>query len=334
MSLYTDLLKPLLFRLDAERAHHLALAGLRLGGHFPALLAAAFGGSAPRAERRVCGVRFPNPVGLAAGMDKNAIALPAWEAIGFGFIEVGTITAHPQPGNPRPRLFRYPELDALVNRFGFNNDGAPTIAHRLTRLRDAGRWPTIPVGVNIGKSKITPLEEAPADYRASFEHLRDFGDYFVVNVSSPNTPGLRSLQHVDSLRAIMDALRSVDATKPIFVKIAPDRTPDDLDPLVSVPGISGFVATNTSLDHSVLPTDRDETGGLSGAPIAERAHSILTALRDRTSLPLIASGGIMNPTHAHARLDAGADLVQIYTGFVYHGPDLIRGICNFSPKSC
>lgn len=327
MSLYTQLLKPLLFRLDAERAHHLALFGLQLGGHFPALLAAAFGGPAPRAERRVCGVRFPNPVGLAAGMDKNAIALPAWEALGFGFIEVGTITAHPQPGNPKPRLFRYPELDALVNRFGFNNDGATAIATRLTRLRDAGRWPSIPVGVNIGKSKTTPLDEAPADYRTSFEHLRDFGDYFVVNVSSPNTPGLRDLQHVDSLRAIMDALRSVDATKPIFVKIAPDLDPDQLDPLVSVPGISGFVATNTTLDHSALPPERDETGGLSGAPITTHAHKIFTALRDRTSLPIIASGGIMTKNDAQARLDAGADLVQIYTGFVYHGPDLIRQIC-------
>ncbi len=330
MNFYADLLKPILFRFDAETAHHLALAGLRAGGRTPGLLRATFGGGAPRAARRVAGIQFPNPVGLAAGMDKNAIALPAWEALGFGFIEVGTITARPQPGNPKPRLFRYPELDALVNRFGFNNDGAAAIADRLARLRDSGRWPGVPVGVNIGKSKVTELADAPADYRESFEALGEFGDYFVVNVSSPNTPGLRDLQHVDSLRAIMDALRAVDATKPIFVKLAPDLDSGQLDPLVDVPGISGFVATNTSLDHSALPTDRDETGGLSGAPITAKSQAVFAELRARTDLPIIASGGIMTAEDAAERLEAGADLVQIYTGFVYHGPDLIRDICRVS----
>ncbi len=330
MNFYADVLKPILFRFDAETAHHLALAGLRAGGPFPRALGAMFGGAPPEVARRVGGIRFPNPVGLAAGMDKNAVALPAWEALGFGFAEVGTITALPQPGNPKPRLFRYPDLDALVNRFGFNNDGAEVVADRLARLRDAGRWPSIPVGVNIGKSKVTDLADAPGDYQASFEALREFGDYFVVNVSSPNTPGLRDLQHVDSLRAIMDALRDVDATKPIFVKLAPDLEVAQLDPLVDIAGISGFVATNTSLDHSALPPDRDETGGLSGAPITTKAHALLAALADRTDLPIIASGGIMTGADARARLDAGADLVQIYTGFVYHGPGLIREIT----KSC
>ncbi len=328
MNVYTDVLKPILFRFDAETAHHLALAGLRAGGRFPGPLGAMFGGAAPQAARRVCGIRFPNPVGLAAGMDKNAVALPAWEALGFGFAEVGTITALPQPGNPKPRLFRYPDLDALINRFGFNNDGAEVVADRLTRLRDAGRWPDIPVGVNIGKSKVTELADAPADYRSSFAALREFGDYFVVNVSSPNTPGLRDLQHVDALRAIMSELRAVDATKPIFVKLAPDLDPAQLDPLVGVPGISGFVATNTSLDHSILPADRDEVGGLSGAPITVKAQSIYAELSARTDLPVIASGGIMSRDDAKARFDAGADLVQIYTGFVYHGPNLIREICR------
>ncbi len=328
MNFYADVLKPLLFRFDAETAHHIALAGLRVGGMAPGILRTAFGGAAPQAARRVCGIRFPNPVGLAAGMDKNAVALPAWEALGFGFAEVGTITALPQPGNPKPRLFRYPDLDALVNRFGFNNDGAAAVADRLTRLRDCGRWPGIPVGVNIGKSKVTELAAAPADYRDSFEALQEFGDYFVVNVSSPNTPGLRDLQHVDSLGAIMNELRAVDATKPIFVKLAPDLDPAQLDPIVGVPGISGFVATNTSLDHGTLAPHRDEVGGLSGAPITAKAHSIYQELIARTDLPVIASGGIMTSEDARSRFEAGADLVQIYTGFVYHGPNLIRQICH------
>ncbi|MGC1479955.1 MAG: quinone-dependent dihydroorotate dehydrogenase [Chthoniobacterales bacterium] len=332
MSLYSHLFKPVLFQLDPERAHDLALAGLRAGGRTPSLLTATFG-PPPCFEREVGGVQFRNPVGLAAGMDKNAIALPAWEALGFGFIEVGTITAHPQPGNPTPRLFRYPELGALVNRFGFNNDGSTAVAARLEHLRDSGRWPRIPVGVNIGKSKVTELADAAADYRESFTKLQTFGDYFVVNVSSPNTPGLRDLQHVDALRSIMDTLRSVDSRKPIFVKIAPDLAAADLDPLVDIPGISGFVATNTSLDHSALPPDRDETGGLSGTPITKRAHEILLALRARTRLPIIASGGITSGEDGSDRLEAGANLVQIYTGFVYKGPGLIRDICNSAQKS-
>lgn len=328
MALYNQILRPALFRLDAETAHDVAMTGLRTAGRWPHALHALFG-PAPVDVRTVCGIPFRNPVGLAAGMDKNAVALPAWAALGFGFVEVGTITAQAQPGNPKPRSFRYPQLRALINRFGFNNDGAEAVSARLERLQDSGRWPAIPVGINIGKSKATPLEDAPADYRFSFERLRRFGDYFVVNVSSPNTPGLRDLQAADSLRPIMATLRDLDETKPIFVKIAPDVSAAQLDALAAMAesaGVSGWVATNTSLDHSVIPAAQDQTGGLSGEPIRAKSLTILRDLRERSPLPIIASGGIMTPESAAERLTAGAALVQIYTGFVYHGPHLIRTI--------
>jgi dihydroorotate dehydrogenase len=325
MSFY-DAVRPLLFRLDAEKAHHFALGALaRTPG---AVLRAGFG-AAPSAERVVAGIRFRNPVGLAAGMDKNAIALPAWEALGFGFVEVGTITAKAQPGNPRPRLFRYPELGALINRMGFNNDGADVVAARLADLRESGRWPRIPVGVNLGKSKVTPLEEAPSDYLHSFRALLPFGDYFVVNVSSPNTPGLRELQDKDALTGIVRTLRDLDATKPLFVKIAPDLNDVQLDAileLTAAENLSGLIATNTTLDHSALAGRPDETGGLSGAPLRARAGEVTRRLCAGTDRPVIASGGIMDGAAARERLAAGAALVQIYTGFVYRGPALIREI--------
>ncbi len=331
MNFYTGILRPILFRLDAEAAHDFSMSALALAGHFPRLLAGGFGGAAPRIETEVFGIRFPNPVGLAAGMDKNALALPAWEALGFGSAEIGTITAKPQPGNPRPRLFRYPAQGAFINRFGFNNDGADAVAARLARLKASGRWPRIPVGINLGKSKVTPASQAPADYRTSFERLLPFGDYFVINVSSPNTPGLRELQHHDALSAIVVALRDFNTDKPLLVKIAPDLSPEQLDsiiPLLGGGGVSGVIATNTTLDHSAIPADRDEQGGLSGAPLAARATGILRQLKAATDLPIIASGGIMNGDDARNRMEAGAALVQIYTGFVYRGPGLIREICR------
>lgn len=325
MSFY-DWLRPLLFRMDAERAHHLALGALeRMPG---GLLRAGFG-SAPSAERVVAGIRFRNPVGLAAGMDKNAVALPAWEALGFGFVEVGTITAKAQPGNPRPRLFRYPELGALINRMGFNNDGADVVAARLAALRQSGRWPRIPVGVNLGKSKVTPLEEAPSDYLHSFRALLPFGDYFVVNVSSPNTPGLRELQDKDALTRIVRTLRDHDAAKPLFVKIAPDLNDAQLDAILELAeteNLSGLIATNTTIDHAALAGRPDETGGLSGAPLRVRAGEVTRRLCAGTDRPVIASGGIMDGLAARERLAAGAALVQIYTGFIYRGPALIREI--------
>ena len=328
MSLYSELLKPVLFRLDAERAHHLALAGLRVGGHAPSILAAVFGGSAPRAERRVCGVRPQIPLASPPEWTKTPSRSPRGRHSDSASSKSAPSRLTPSRATRHPASSATPTSPRSSTDLDSTTTGPPPIASRLHRLRDSGRWPTVPVGVNIGKTKVTDLSDAPADYRQSFEKLRSFGDYFVVNVSSPNTPGLRDLQHVDALRAIMDTLRAVDATKPIFVKIAPDLAETDLDPLVEIPGISGFVATNTSLDHSALPPDRDETGGLSGAPITSRSHSIFVALRSRTTLPVIASGGIMTADDAHARFDAGAELVQIYTGFVYNGPDLIREICE------
>ncbi|MDD5199177.1 MAG: quinone-dependent dihydroorotate dehydrogenase [Terrimicrobiaceae bacterium] len=321
-----EMLKPWLFRLEAETAHHLALRGLELAPE--TCLRAVFGGP-PMAERDVGGIRLRNPVGLAAGMDKNAVALPAWEALGFGFVEIGTITALAQPGNPQPRLFRYPQLGALINRMGFNNDGADAVAARLARLKGSGRWPGIPVGVNLGKSKATPLEEAAADYLHSFRTLLPYGDYFVLNVSSPNTPGLRELQEKDALAGIVRALRGHDAAKPILVKIAPDLTEPQLDAILELAveeAISGLIATNTTLDHSAMPAGRDEAGGLSGGPLRARALDVLRRLRAGTRIPIIASGGIMDAAAARERIEAGADLVQIYTGFVYRGPTLIREI--------
>lgn len=333
MSIYTAILRPLLFRLEAERAHHLVLRQLSIFP--PALLRLIFGGPPCGTPQRVFGLEFPTRVGLAAGMDKNAVALPGWEALGFGFVEIGTITARAQPGNPRPRLFRYPEHGALINRMGFNNDGADEVAARLDILRKRGKWPSIPVGINLGKSKVTPLDEAPADYLHSFRALRPFGDYFVINVSSPNTPGLRELQEAHRLREIIRTLRSDGPDARLMVKIAPDL-PDqhviEIATLAQNEGLAGLIATNTTLDHSVLPRDRDEQGGLSGRPLSRAATRILRILSEQTSLPLIGSGGVMDAASAKEKFDAGAHLVQIYTGLVYRGPQLIREITCLSSE--
>jgi len=327
MNLYSSLLRPLLFRLDAETAHHLAL---RLLASAPvSLIRALFAGNGSWRPANVFGLPFPNRVGLAAGMDKNAVALPAWEALGFGFVEIGTITAEAQPGNPQPRLFRFPDQEALINRMGFNNDGAAAVARRLGRLRASGRWPRIPVGINLGKSKLTPLDEAPADYLHSLRNLKTFGDYFVINVSSPNTPGLRELQETARLREIIRVLRKEAPEKPLLVKIAPDLADDqalEVAALAEAEGLAGVIATNTTLDHSAIAQARDEQGGLSGAPLRGRATSLLATLRGSVKLPVIASGGVMDASAAKEKFDAGADLVQIYTGFVYRGPDLVREI--------
>ncbi len=327
MNLYTSLLRPLLFRLDAEHAHHFALRMLAVTPS--ALLRMVFGAPPRDRSKTVFGVAFPNPVGLAAGMDKNADALPAWEALGFGFIEIGTITAHPQPGNPAPRLFRYPAQQALVNRMGFNNDGAQAVAARLERLRASGRWPKIPVGVNLGKSKITALDDAPADYLASFRALRPFGDYFVINVSSPNTPGLRDLQEIGRLTKIIRTLRGESGDAPILIKISPDLPDDqadDIAALAQAEGLAGLIATNTTLDHSSLPPGCDEAGGLSGTPLRAHSTALLRRITSASPLPVIASGGVMDVASAREKFDVGAALVQVYTGFVYQGPALIADL--------
>jgi dihydroorotate dehydrogenase len=275
-----------------------------------------------------------NPVGLAAGFDKNAVALPAWQALGFGFIEAGTITALPQPGNPKPRIFRVPEIGGLINRMGFNNDGSEAVALRLEELKGSGLWPSIPVGINLGKSKVTPLEEATGDYLRSFERLFPLGDYFVLNVSSPNTPGLRSLQGKAELDELLGSVQAANRAKrepkPLLLKIAPDlefAQIEEILELVTAHGLAGLIATNTTLDHSPVPAGRDETGGLSGRPLRARSTEIVRFITARTPLPVIAVGGIFDADAALEKLDAGAALVQLYTGFIYRGPALVKEIC-------
>jgi dihydroorotate dehydrogenase len=312
--------------LPAEAAHNLAILGLRMTP--PSLLRAAFGAT-PQKPTKLFGLTFPNPVGLAAGMDKDASALRAWEALGFGFVEAGTITALAQPGNPKPRCFRYPSQQALINRMGFNNSGASVAAVRLARQKASGRWPRVPVGINIGKSKLTPNEQAASDYATSYKLLLPFGDYFVINVSSPNTPNLRALQDRDSLAEIIRTLKRINNIKPLLVKIAPDLTDEavrDIAALAESEHLAGLIATNTTLDHSSVPKDLDQQGGLSGTPLRQRSTEVLRIMRSATDLPIIASGGIMDAASAHEKLEAGASLIQLYTGFVYHGPELIRDI--------
>ncbi|SCL29656.1 dihydroorotate oxidase A [Micromonospora inyonensis] len=328
--MFERVVRPGLFRIgggDAETAHEWTLRRLTALAGRPALLAGVRSRYAVSAPRTVFGVRFPNPVGLAAGMDKNGVALPAWPALGFGFVEVGTVTARPQPGNPRPRLFRLHDSEAVVNRMGFNNAGAGALAARLAALpRPLG----VPLGISLGKSKVTPLAEAVEDYLASYRALRDHGDYFAVNVSSPNTPGLRALQDREHLDALLAALVG---EKPVLVKIAPDLTEPAVAELLEVcldRGAAGVIATNTTLARDGLaPGDRArgaETGGLSGRPLAARAREVVAFVHRETGgrLPVVGVGGIVDPDDAARMVDAGASLVQLYTGFIYRGPALVR----------
>ncbi len=333
MNAYERVVRPLLFSLNPEIAHHLAINSLRLASRFSPLLRLLRSFETPPKPVQLFDLTFRNPVGLAAGFDKNGVALPAWAALGFGFVEIGTVTAKPQPGNPRPRIFRYPEQQALINRLGFNNDGADVVADRLRRLRQSTRWPAIPVGVNIGKSKVTPLEEAPNDYLYSFRQLSPFADYITLNVSSPNTPGLRSLQEHEALSGLLTAIRGEnrDARKPVLLKIAPDLSPADLEAIIAVceaNEISGIIATNTTLDHSSISSEPDQAGGLSGAPLRGKSTEVVRFIRARSQLPVIASGGIFDAHSAYEKLNAGAQLLQIYTGYIYRGPGLIREILS------
>lgn len=336
--IYTRVVRPALFRVgggDPEVAHDVTLRALARAGAVPPLLAVLrrrFGTAAPRT---VFGVRFGNPVGLAAGLDKNGVALPGWAALGFGHVEVGTVTWHPQPGNPRPRLYRLPASAALINRMGFNNDGAQALA---TRLQALGQRP-VPVGVSIGKSKITPLVDAVADYRSSLRVLHPYADYVAVNVSSPNTPGLRGLQDRalldDLLAGLADELAEHGAHTPVLVKIAPDLTDDAIADLLAVAaarGVAGVIATNTTLSRDgIAAADAAtgaERGGLSGRPLAERARAVVAFVHRETggALPVIGVGGIGCVDDALRMLDSGAELVQLYTGFIYRGPGLVRSI--------
>ncbi len=291
-----------------------------------------------RLEQVLFGCRFPNPVGLAAGFDKNGVAAGIWDRFGFGFSEVGTVTWHGQPGNPRPRLFRLAEEQAALNRMGFNNDGAQALLKTLQRqkLEPPGRRPAV-LGINVGKSKITPLEQAPDDYASSLELLAPLADYAVINVSSPNTPGLRDLQDTTQLRRLVERLRRLPACPPLLVKIAPDLEDDAIDGIARLAfeeGLAGVIAVNTSLDRLGLAQRRlqqtgrtlaEEAGGLSGAPLRQRALEVIRRLRVSAgpALPLIGVGGIDSPEVAWARISAGASLVQLYTGWIFKGPDLV-----------
>jgi dihydroorotate dehydrogenase len=323
--IYEGLARPALLGIrDAETAHEFTLRWLArsapvLGRRRPY--------SPPGAARTVFGVRFPNPVGLAAGMDKDGRALPAWPALGFGFVEVGTVTGHAQPGNARPRLFRLPASQAIVNRMGFNNVGAAALAGRLAAL---GPQP-VPLGISLGKSKVTPLDDAVADYVGSLRLLRPYGDYFAVNVSSPNTPGLRSLQDRDQLTDLLAALRAEAAGKPLLVKLAPDLTDAALGEALDVcvaQGVAGVIATNTTLARDgVAAADTAaaaQAGGLSGAPLAARAADVVRFAVKESGLPVIGVGGVLTADDALRLADAGASLVQLYTGLIYRGPALVR----------
>jgi dihydroorotate dehydrogenase len=331
--LYERLIRSWFFRLDSERAHergvHL-MATLGKLGPVCGLLERRHRLD-PRRFRPVeaFGLRFPNAVGLAAGFDKNALAWPAAAALGFGHVEIGTVTALEQPGNPKPRMFRYPEQEAVINRMGFNNEGAEKVAARLRKQAPVGRR-RIPLGVNLGKSKATPLEEAVEDYLKSFRLLADHADYLVLNVSSPNTPDLRKLQDEERLRELLGAVAAAnlergEGRRPLLLKIAPDLTYPQVDAVLGVIaefGFDGIIATNTTLARPGFFASVNEAGGLSGAPLRQRATQLISYIARSTEgrLPIIGVGGITDCESAGEKLDAGATLVQVYTGMIYRGP--------------
>lgn len=334
--LYQNALKPALFRLDPERAHELSAGALALLGRVRPLCALLerFSRLSPALHRPVecLGLKFPNAVGLAAGFDKNGRAWPAAAALGFGHVEIGTVTFHAQPGNPLPRAFRYPAAEAVINRMGFNNDGAAALAGRLAQLPGPARRP-IPLGINLGKSKVTPLDRATEDYLGSFRLLADHADYVAVNVSSPNTPGLRELQDTAWLSPLLTALVAENGARvaagkqrrPLLLKIAPDLSFPQIDEVLQVIAdcqLDGIIATNTTLARPGMLAAVNESGGLSGAPLRRRSTEIINYIARATSgrLPIIGVGGIMDGVAAGEKLDAGASLVQLYTGLIYRGP--------------
>jgi dihydroorotate dehydrogenase len=335
-------LRPLLFALPPETAHELAMTAL---APVEAVLERAPVAAVPdpMLSQEIWGLTFPNPVGLAAGFDKNAALPHVWAALGFGFAELGTITANPQPGNPPPRVFRLTDARALVNRLGFNNRGAAAIAPML-RARLARRC-AIPVGINIGKSRVTPVAEAIGDYLRSFAALYDSADYVVINVSSPNTPGLRGLQDQTQLAPLLRAIQTDNRrlaaasgvrVRPVLVKVAPDLDDAGLRGIVEVAldcEIAGLVATNTTIERRGVCADHPlagEAGGLSGAPLRERATAVVAALAELSAgrIPIIGVGGIFSADDAYEKIRAGASLVQVYTGFVYEGPGLAHAIAQ------
>ncbi len=350
MDIYQLALRPLLFQLlqsDPEAVHQQSLAVLSSidlntfpGSH---LLKASwrqlFCQEDNRLQQTLWGKVFPNPVGLAAGFDKDGIAAGIWPYLGFGFAELGTVTYHAQPGNPQPRLFRLPADRAALNRMGFNNQGSAVLAERLAARQ--GQLPSNPIGINLGKSKITEEQDAAADYVGSFQRLQAYGDYFVINVSSPNTPGLRNLQNVQLLNPILAQIQQVNqGQKPLLVKIAPDLAWEDIELIVQVAQqnqLAGIIATNTTINRAGLQTKTlaatgrllaDEAGGISGAPVRDRSTAVIRFIYQvsQGQLPIMGVGGIFSAADAWDKITAGASLVQVYTGWTYQGPWLVSRI--------
>jgi len=345
LPVYKFLIRPLLFLLDPEKAHHFTFNGLKFCVKIPGmryLLRFLYQSNDKRLERELFGIKFPNPVGLGAGLDKDAILTDELAELGFGFIEIGTLTPKPQPGNEQPRLFRLKDDQALINRMGFNNKGVAAAVEKL-KLRKS----KVIIGGNIGKNKVTSNEDAIKDYELCFEALFDHVDYFVVNVSSPNTPGLRALQEKEPLKALLAHLKSKNALKaapkPILLKIAPDLTNDQLNDIIEIVKevkLDGVIATNTTISREGLLTDKiiieaAGMGGLSGKPVRDRSTEVIRYLHTKSggSFPIIGIGGIHSEKDALEKLAAGASLIQLYTGFIYEGPALIRKINNAILKS-
>lgn len=336
--MYKLILKPVFFLFDPEKIHHFVFSLIRITFKIPGarlIARSMFSVNNPKLKRTVFGIEFPNPVGLAAGFDKDAKLYNELSALGFGFVEIGTLTPVRQPGNPKPRLFRLPADEALINRMGFNNEGAEAAIGRLKN-----RKTNIIIGGNIGKNKITPNEEADTDYEKCFEALFPYVDYFVVNVSSPNTPDLRALQDKEPLTKLLSHLVKLNQKKakqkPVLLKIAPDLTNEQLDEIVEIvmtSGIQGVIATNTTINRSGLKTSKETiekigAGGLSGKPVKSRSTEVIRYLCEKSNhaFPVIGVGGIHSADDAIEKLKAGASLVQIYTGFIYEGPSLIKKI--------
>jgi dihydroorotate dehydrogenase len=340
-----SLLRDLLFKLEAEQAHYFSMNLLRTAcgiGPVRKIISAMFTPKDPSLERKEFGLNFRNPVGLGAGFDKNAIYLRELEALGFGFVEIGTVTPLPQAGNDKPRLFRLPEDKALINRMGFNNDGVKEIKERLEEWKNKGRSRMI-IGGNIGKNKVTPNEDAWKDYEICFNELFEVVDYFVVNVSSPNTPGLRALQDKDALLKILGVLQENNHSrphpKPLLLKIAPDLTDEQLHDIAEITRIvklDGIVSSNTTISRNNLSitsknsADKIGMGGLSGLPLQELSNTVLKKLHQLTGnqIPIIGSGGIYTGKDAKEKMNAGASLVQVWTGFIYEGPGIVKNICK------
>ncbi|MFC5451691.1 quinone-dependent dihydroorotate dehydrogenase [Paenibacillus aestuarii] len=337
--LYKKLAKPVLFKMDPEKAHHLTIDGLSTVGAVPGgkqLLKSMYGVPySPMMAQQLWEIEFTNPIGLAAGLDKNAKAVPGFSQLGFGFMEVGTITPKPQAGNEQPRLFRLPVDEALINRMGFNNVG---VAEMARNLQKSGKR-DIPVAINIGKNKVTPNEQAEEDYRACIQALYTYGDFFVVNISSPNTPDLRNLQHGNDLCRLLDAVmdemqiqmeKHRHPGKPVLVKIAPDLTDEELEMTartIKESGVSGIIATNTTLSRAGLRhPNKDQAGGLSGKPLTKRSTEVIRRIYQLTEgkLPIIGSGGIFTAQDAYDKIRAGASLVEVYSALIYEGPELLR----------